>query len=72
MKGGLQTASRLGVLRPLDIVKRSLRDHFSSMDACARTEVDDMVCSAHRFLVVLDNNERVSLLSQRGQSIEQT
>ena len=36
-----------------------------------RPEIDDVIGAPHRFLIVLDDDERVSLLPQRGQRFEQ-
>ena len=70
-KGGLQTTSRLGVFRALDIPQGSLDDDFPAMHACARAKIDNVVGAPHRLVIVLDNDERVSFLPQRSERVEQ-
>ena len=68
----LQAAAGHGIFRTLDIAKRSLRDHFATVQARAGAEIDDMIRSPHRLIVVLDNDKRVPLLAQGGEGGEQT
>ena len=41
------------------------------MHTCARAEIDDVIRAPHRFFIVLDDDERVSFFTQRGQRFEQ-
>ena len=45
--------------------QRSLRDHFAAVHARAGAEIDDVIRAPHRLLIVLDDDERISLLAQR-------
>ena len=42
------------------------------MHTRARAEIDDVIGAAHRFFIVLDDDERVSFFAQRGQRFEQS
>ena len=53
----LQAATGLGIGGAFDLWQRSLGDDLSAMDAGARPKVDNMVRTAHRFFVVLDDDE---------------
>jgi hypothetical protein len=66
-----QTTSRFGVFRTLNIAQGSLDDDFPAMGACARAKIDNVVGAPHCLVIVLDNNERVSLLSQGGERVKQ-
>jgi hypothetical protein len=39
-----------------DIAQRALCDQLTAMNACARSEIDDVIGPAHRLLVVLDDD----------------
>ena len=42
------------------------------MNARARAKIDNMVGAAHRFVIVLDNDERIPFLAERFERVEQT
>ena len=67
----LQAAPRLGRPVLLDVAQRPLHHNFAAMHSRARPEIDDVIGAAHRFFVMLDDHERVSLLPQRRQRFEQ-
>ena len=54
-----------------DVTQRPLHDDFAAMHARARAEINDVIGAAHRLFIMLDDHERVSLLAQRRESIEQ-
>src|SRR5207249_1101478 len=68
----LQTTSGLRTLRTLDVAQRSGGDDFAAMDSSARAEINNVIGAPHRFLVVLDDDERVSLFAQGREGIEQS
>src|SRR4029450_2976872 len=70
-KRRFQTTSRLGAFRTFDIAQSSLDDHFPAVHACARPKVDHVVGAPHCLVLVLDNHERVSLLPQSSERVEQ-
>ena len=70
-KRRLETAPGLGIFRVLDLAQRSGRDHFAAVNSRARAKIDNVIRAPHRFLIVLDDDERVSLFAKRGQRIEQ-
>ena len=49
--------------------KRALRDDFAAVHAGARAEIDDVIRAPHRLLVVLDDDERISLFAQSASSV---
>ena len=49
--------------------ERSLRDDLAAVAARARTEIDDMIRTPHRLLVVLHDDERVSLSLASASSV---
>jgi len=48
-----------------------LRHDFATVHARTRAKIDNVIRAAHRFLVVLDDDERISLFAKRSQRIEQ-
>ncbi len=60
---------RFRVLR--DLLGRALGDHAAAALAGARADVDDVVGAADRVLVVLDHHQRVALVAQRAQGVQQ-
>ncbi len=52
-------------------LERTAGDDFPAMAARTRTEIDDVVGPAHRSVVVLDDHQRVAVLRERLQRIEQ-
>src|ERR1700730_16398525 len=70
-KRRFQTATGLRILRALDVEQRSGCDHFAAMNSSAWAKVDNVVGPPHRFVVVLDDDERVSFFAERGESVEQ-
>ena len=55
----------------LDLAQRSLHHHFAAMHSRAGPEIDDVIGATHRLFVVFDDDERVPLLAQRRQRLEQ-
>ena len=41
------------------------------MNSRARAKIDNVVRAPHRFFIMLDNDERVAFVPQRGERIEQ-
>ena len=56
-KRSLQTSARLGKLGALDVAQRSGGDDFPAMSSSARAKIDNVISAAHRFVIVLDNDE---------------
>ena len=54
-----------------DIVDRARCDNFAAVNARAGADVDNEVRRAHRVLVVLDDQNRVSQIAQTAQRIEE-
>ena len=52
-----QATSGLGILVRLDLRERSLHHDFAAVHSRARAEIDDVIGAAHRFFVVLDDDE---------------
>ena len=67
-----QTATGLGILRTFEIAQRSGCDDFAAMTSRAGAEIDNVIGASHRFLVVLDDHERVSFFAQGREGIEQS
>ncbi len=67
-----QATPGFGAGKCLDLRKRSLHHHLAAVRARARAEVDNMIRAAHRFFIVLDDDERISFLAQGGQRFEQS
>ena len=53
------------------VFERSLRDDFAAANPRPRTEIDDVIGRAHRFLVVFDDDHRVSLVAEVLEAVEQ-
>ncbi len=53
------------------ILKTSHGDELSTVQACAGTQLDDMVCRPDHVLIMLDHHDRVPKISQRLQSSNQ-
>ena len=53
------------------VSERPLSDDFAAFDAGAGAEVDEVVGRAHRVLIVLDDDDRVSLMCEPLQGREQ-
>ena len=56
----------------LDLSERSLRNHLAAVQACARSEIDDVIGVSHRLFIMLNDDERISLFAQRTQGFEQS
>ena len=56
------TGNRCGHL--LNFFYRALGHYLTAMLACSRTDIDNLVGSIHRFLVMLDNNQRIAQITQ--------
>ena len=54
-----------------DFGQGPLHHNLAAMHAGARPEIDDVIGAPHRFLIMLYDHERISLLAQRGQRLEQ-
>src|SRR5678816_3181520 len=54
-----------------EVVERAFAHHFAAVDAGAGAHVDDMVCGADRFLVMLDHEHGVAEAAQALQRLEQ-
>jgi hypothetical protein len=52
-------------------LERSAGDNFPAMNARARTQINDVIGAAHRFLVVLDHQQRIAARLQRLQRGQQ-
>ena len=55
----------------LDFFYRALGHHLTAMLACSRTDVDDLVGSIHRFLVMLNDNQRIAQITQMLERFQQ-
>ena len=55
----------------LNFFHRTLGYHFTAMLACSRTDVDNLVGSIHRFLVMLYNNQRIAQITQMLECFQQ-
>ena len=55
----------------LNFFYRALGHHFTAMLACSRTDVDNLVGSIHRFLVMLNNNQRIAQIAQMLERFQQ-
>src|SRR5215211_2973420 len=53
-------------------VEGSFRDYKSTVLAGAGPEVDQMISLAHRFLVVLHDDDRVAEITELAERVEQT
>src|SRR5437763_15619115 len=71
LKWYFQATRGLGILIPLHLAQRATRHDFSAVNSCTRSKIDDVIGSPHGFLIVLDNNERVSFVPQRGERFQQ-
>src|SRR4029077_6211859 len=71
-KRRLQITPSLGISCMLDVAQCSLHDYFAAVHARAWAKIDNVIGAPHRFLVVLDDDERVSFLPQGGERVEQT
>ena len=60
---------RIGISH--DFLRRARRDDAPAVDARARADIDDIVRVQHRFLVVLDHDQRISLIAQLFEGVEQ-
>src|SRR5690349_14402047 len=70
-KRSLQTPPGFGIFRALDVAKSSGRDHFAAVNARARAKIDNVIGAPHRFVVVLDDDERVSFFPKRFERVEE-
>jgi len=61
-------ASRLGD----HLAERTGGDDFPPANACAGAEIDHPIGRANRFLVVFHHDNRIALVTQRGQCVEQS
>ena len=55
----------------LNFFYRTLSYYFTAMLACSRTDVDNLVGSIHRFLVMLNNNQRIAQIAQMLECFQQ-
>ena len=60
---------RTGVLK--DFGKRPLGHHFTAVDACARSQINDVVGAANRLLVMFDDEHGVSKVAQSFECLQQ-
>ena len=65
-----QAAPGLRVIALLDVAQSPGRDDFAAMHAGAGPEIDDVIGLAHRFLIVLDDDQRIPLGPERSQGLE--
>src|SRR5687767_10758299 len=64
--------TRYGVAIARHIVCRTARYHNSAMRARAGAKIDNVIRATNSFLIVLNNQDRVAQIAQRGQRIQQT
>ena len=55
----------------LNFFHRTLCHHFTAMLACSRTDVDNLVSSIHRFLVMLNDNQCITQITQMLKRFQQ-
>ena len=60
----------LGIRILLDVAQRASGHHFAAMDTRARSEINDVIGVPHCFVIVLDHDQRITLVSQRGERFE--
>ena len=49
---------------PHDVIHRSLGDHDTAVLPCTGAKIDEMICLAHRFFIVLDHNDCVAEIAK--------
>ena len=54
-----------------DVCERALRDDFTTEATCAGPEVQDRIRTPHRLIVMFDHEQRVTLVAQSDQRVEQ-
>src|SRR5215813_6737128 len=67
-----QATRGFGIWIFLDIAQRSARDHLATMNSSAWPEINDVIGAPYRFFVVLDHQQRVTLVPQGRERFEQT
>ena len=55
----------------LNFFHRTLGHNFTAMLACSRTDVDNLVGSIHRFLIMLNDNQRIAQITQMLECFQQ-
>jgi hypothetical protein len=63
--------SGLRIFRALDVPQCSRRDDFAAVNSRARAKIDNVIGAPHRFVVMLDDHERVSFFAKRFERVEQ-
>ena len=54
------------------LLRCALKDHFSTLASCLRTDINDIICSEHHILVVLDNDDGVATVAELLQALYET
>src|SRR6266542_1336935 len=67
-----QAACRLRIWVPFHVAQRAGRHDLPAVNSSTRTKIDDVIGAPHRFLIMLDNNQRVSFVPQCGERVEQS
>ena len=70
-KRRVEAAGGFGIRILLDVAQSPSDYDFAAVDSSSRPKIDNVIGVPHCFVVVLDHDKRITLVSQRGERFEQ-